>query len=290
MKRILLTGGSGFIGKNLKEKLCRNYEIYAPDSRTLNLLNLNMVEQYLRNGHFDIVIHSANINSTKRSDISDYNLLEGNLRMFFNLKHCTNYYGNMYYFGSGAEYGMNHYIPKMKENYFGTYIPVEPYGFSKYIMSMECKNSENIFDLRLFGVYGRYEEWHRRFISNAICRVLKGMPITITQNVYFDYLWVDDLVEIVKWFIENEPKYKHYNICRGTSIDLYTLACKIKKNLKSDCDVIVSKAGFKPEYSGCNTRMLEEIGKIKFTEWDKTIQDLSDFYRDNIKLIDENKL
>lgn len=54
-------------------------------------------------------------------------------------------------------------------------------------------------------VYLEYTEnmrRERRFISNAICRALKGMDITLHKNVYFDYLWVDDLIKIISFFIE----------------------------------------------------------------------------------------
>ena len=217
--KILITGAHGFIGRNLTEKLQDKYFIETPGRAQLNLLDCEAVESYLKYNEFDIIIHTATTNKTMLS----YEILEGNLQMFFNLERCRKLYGKMYYMGSGAEYGMEHYIPNMKEEYFGTNIPKYTYGFSKYIMSKICEQNENIYDLRLFGVYGKHEEWERRFISNAICRALKGKDITIHKNVYFDYLWVDDLCKIMEWFIEHNPRHKHYNVCRGERIDLYSL-------------------------------------------------------------------
>lgn len=288
--KILITGTSGFIGKNLKEQWNDLYDICCPKRRDVNLLDTKEVQNYLIQNQFDIVIHAANTNATRNIATTEYDSLDGNLRMFFNLERCKNYYGKMYYFGSGAEYGMQHYIPNMKEDYFDTYIPKDAYGFSKYIMSKVSNKSENIYDLRLFGVYGRYEEWERRFISNAICRALTGKPITIQKNVYFDYLWVDDLVRIMEWFINNTPFYKHYNVCRGDRIDLYSLACMVREILNIDCEIIISEPGWKPEYSGNNERMLNEMGKFRFTEYEDAIRLLGSFYRENINLIDETLL
>lgn len=288
--KILLTGNSGFIGKNLKEKLREKYEIYCPARAELDLLKTESVEDYIKKNSFDIIIHSANTNNTRNKSTTAYDSLDGNLRMFFNLERCKDHYGKMYYFGSGAEYDMRHYVPGMKEEYFDTYVPQDSYGFSKYIMSKACNRTENIYDLRLFGVFGRYEEWERRFISNAICRALTGRAITIQKNVYFDYLFVDDLVRIMEWFIESTPSHKHYNICRGEKIDLYSLACMVREILNIDCEIIVSEPGWKPEYTGNNSRLLNEMGKFRFTAYDNAIKLLGDFYKENLNLIDEARL
>lgn len=290
MYKILITGTSGFIGKNLKEKLSDSYKIYCPTRTEMDLLCEDMVADYLMEHRFDIVIHAANTNTTRKRDITAYDSLNNNLRMFFNLERCSNYYGKMYYFGSGAEYDMEHYIPYMNEEYFGTHIPKDPYGFSKYIMSKVSAQSPNIYDLRLFGVYGKYEEWERRFISNAICRALKGKEITIQKNVYFDYLWIDDLTNIMRWFMENEPQYKHYNVCRGSKIDLYSLACMVRECLNIDCRIIVKENGWKPEYTGNNERLLREIGEYQFAPFEESIKELCCYYKENIDAIDESKL
>lgn len=288
--KILITGANGFIGKNLTDSLKLKYKIEYPNRTQLDLLDTNAVEYYLMHNHFDIVIHAANTNNTRNFETTPYDSLSNNLRMFFNLERCRNLYGRMYYFGSGAEYDMEHYIPDMKEEYFGTYIPKDPYGFSKYVMSKTCEQNNNIYDLRLFGVYGKHEEWERRFISNAMCRALKGKNITIQKNIYFDYIWVNDLCCIMEWFVENVPSYKHYNVCRGKKIDLYSIACKIREILNIDCDIVVGETGWKKEYTGDNKRLLNEIGDFQFSGIDETIYDLYEYYRSNIDMIDETKL
>ncbi len=289
-KKVLITGTTGFIGKNLKEKLSKRYDVYTPTHEELDLLCEDIVKNYMEKYHFDVVIHTANINNTRNKLTSPYESLDGNLRMFYNLVRCKDYYGKMYYFGSGAEYDMQHYIPAMKEEYFDTHVPKDAYGFSKYVMSKSCRPDENIYDLRLFGVYGKYEEWERRFISNAICRALKGMDITIQKNVYFDYLWVDDLCDIMQWFIVNEPQYHHYNVCRGSKIDLYSLAYMVRKILDVNCDIIVNESGWKLEYSGDNTRLLAEMGNYRFTGFEESIYKLCEYYKVNINKINSDML
>lgn len=277
--KILLTGSSGFIGRNLFEHLEQKYDMKAPDSDRLNLLDTEKTEHYLKKHNFDIIIHAANTNNIKHPDVTAYDILDRNLRMFLNLQRCSGRYGRMYYFGSGAEYDMRHYIPAMSEEYFGMHVPKDPYGFSKYVMSQICQKSTNIYELCLFGVYGKYEEWERRFISNAICRVLAGRDITIHKNVYFDYLWIDDLCGIMQWFIENEPKRKRYNVCRGSRIDLYSLAKIVRRLLGSSCDILIEEPGWKAEYSGNNTRLLQELGGYSFTSFDRAISELCGYYK-----------
>lgn len=201
--KILLTGSSGFIGRHIQEAWRNKYDLYSPSHQKLDLLDLSSVERYLTDHYFDVVIHAANINNVRRQ-VNDHQILDGNLRMFCNLERCRSKYGKMYYFGSGAEYDMRHYVPQMPETYFGRHIPVDPYGFSKYMMSM--LSNGNIYDLRLFGVFGHHEEWRRRFISNVIYQNLAGKSVQMRQNMYFDYIYIDDLLRILEWFLTHEPK------------------------------------------------------------------------------------
>lgn len=290
MKCILLTGASGFIGKNIKEALSDRYELYCPSSQELDLKDTDHVEAYLKQHFFDVVLHTANRNDT-RNQIPAYEVLNGNLRMFYNLERCNDLYGKMIYLGSGAEYDRSNNIPYITEEYFDTSVPKDAYGLAKYIMAKTCVQKDNIYELCLFGVYGKYEEWERRFISNAICRVLKGMDITLQKNVYFDYLWIDDLVKIIPFFVEKDNlQYKRYNVCRGKKFDLYSLALTVKKILNSECAILVGEPGWKREYTASNCRMLNEMGGFVFTDLESTIASLCEYYKKHISEIDDKKL
>lgn len=288
--KIFITGSSGFIGRNLKEQLSAKYLIYAPSHSELELLDEEGVHNYLKKHHFDIIIHTATWNATKNSKKDITKVLHYNCKMFFNLARCSNYYGKMIYYGSGAEYDRRHWIPKMKEDYFDTYVPVDDYGFSKYIMAKYTEHSRSIHVLRLFGVFGKYEDWEIRFISNACYKAVWDLPITMKQNVFFDYLHIDDLVKITEWFIENEPKEKSYNVCTGRVFDLRTLAKKVLEVSGKNMDIIVKHKGLGREYSGDNNKLLLEMGGYNFLDMNFCIKELHRWYLINKRRIDRAKL
>lgn len=289
-KRILITGAAGFIGKNLVEQLSNDYIVLAPSIKELDLCDTFLVEKYFENKKIDIVIHAANWGARDKKQVAPFEVMNYGLRMFFNLERCSHMYERMYYFGSGAEYDRRFYVPYMEESYFGRYIPIDEYGFYKYILSKQCMQSDNIIDLRLFGIYGKYEQWMYRFISSNICRILKGLPMTLSQNMYFDYIYIDDLVNIMRWFIENKPRYKHYNVCRGEHIDLKSLGFIVKETMKSNCEFNIAKEGYKLEYSGDNKRLLGEMGDYHFKPFDQTISYLVGYYKGILNEIDESIL
>lgn len=290
MKKIFITGGTGFIGRNLKERLSSSYLVFAPPHAELELLDEGTVYQFLKKNQFDVVIHTATWNASRNSKKDLSKVLHNNLRIFFNLARCSNQYEKMIYYGSGAEYDRKHWIPKMREEYFDTYVPKDDYGFSKYIMAKHTKHAGNIYDLRLFGVFGKYEDWQIRFISNACCKAVWDLPITIRQNHFFDYLYIDDLVEITKWFIENEPREKTYNVCTGRTYDLLTLAKKILKVSGKNLDIKITQKGFGKEYSGDNSLLLNEIEGYTFLNIDSYINELYQWYLARKDSIDREEL
>ena len=82
------------------------------------------------------------------------------------------------------------------EEYFDKYVPSDQYGFSKYLMNKYAQLNSNIYNLRVFSVFGKYEDWRYRFISKACCCAIMDLPIIINQNVVYDFLYIDDLVRL----------------------------------------------------------------------------------------------
>lgn len=281
-RRIFVTGSSGFIGRNLVESLRDRYTIYAPTSKQLNLLDTQAVSRYIKKYAFDTVIHTATHNATATSTKDRSQVFSSNIRMFMNVARLHHSYRRMIYFGSAAEYHKEK-IPKyVKEEFFDCHVPVTDYGFSKYLMAKIALPSANIYDLRLFGVYGKYEDHRIRFISNALFNVIHNRDIRIHQNAWFDYLYVDDLAPIIDWFIRvKNLKHHAYNVCSGTAYQLKTIASTILRVTKSKKKIIVEQKGNKPPLVGDATRLHKEIGTLSMTPLEQGIAALYGWYKDH---------
>ena len=303
--RILITGGSGFIGRNLAEQLVPRYQIFAPSSAELNLLKEQDVREYLGAYHFDVIVHTATSRSNRRV-AAPADMLDQNCRMFFNLARNEGLFGKMIHFGSGAEYGPRELLPpRVKEEYFDTRVPTDVYGFSKYICAkyveslpvptqakrgLELGTLVRVVELRLFAVFGPYEDYTVRFISNACCRALKGLPIVLRQDVMFDYLYVKDLAEITGWFIENDPRHCAYNVCSGKPAALTDLARMVAEVSGRNPDVRVAAGELGAEYTGDNARLLAELGGHQFWDLRCAISDLYSWYERHEAEIDAESL
>ncbi len=205
-------------------------------------------------------------------------MLDRNCRMFFNLVRNQGRFGKMIHFGSGAEYDRVQLPARVREDYFDIRVPRDAYGFSKYICAKYIERSDRLIDLRLFGVFGAYEDYTVRFISNACCRALKGLPIVLRQDVVFDYLYIKDLVKITMWFIENNARHKAYNVCTGRPVALTELARVVARVSGRSPSVSVLTDGMGSEYSADNSRMLTEMSGYRFWDLEDSVRDLYAWY------------
>jgi GDP-L-fucose synthase len=289
--KILITGGGGFIARNLFEQLNNEYTVLSLNSKELDLLDSLKVSDFIKNNHFDVILHTATYDAAPKHSIKDPSkVLENNLKMFFNVARCNDYFGKMIYFGSGAEFVRENWIPKMREDYFDQHVPVDQYGFSKYIMTKYAQLSSNIYNLRLFGVFGKYDDWRTRFIPNACCHAVLGLPVRINQNVFFDFVYIDDLIRIVKWFINSNPRKNVYNVCTGNVNDFKTIAKKIIEISGKRLDININTDGLGKEYSGDNTLLINELNGFEFSSIDVSIKALYDWYDLNKQIIEKDKL
>jgi|TARA_B110000037_G_scaffold159063_1_gene179460 GDP-L-fucose synthase len=272
--KLLIIGGTGFIGKNLKQYFegKEDFEVYAPTRQELDLFDDKACLDFVKKLKPDLVIHSA----------VDITSVENTLKVFFNIYSTKDYFGHMVQIGSGAEYDKRAYEPRMKESLFKKSIPIDTYGLGKFCIANVLENNEKnkVTNLRLFGIFGRYEDYSRRFISNNICNSLAGLPVSLNRNMLFDFIWVDDFSRFLHSVLGKLPlSSMSYNFCSGSPVSLINLAEIINKLMSNSTDIIVKNPGMNPEYSGDPSMIFDEIGEFDFTSFESSISRLIEFYK-----------
>jgi UDP-glucose 4-epimerase len=285
MQRLLILGANGFIGKNLKEFFNNSaeYQVLAPSRQELDLLDDSACCTYLKSHLPDFIIHCA----------VDITSVEKTLAMFFNIYNHDTYFGQLINIGSGAEYDKRFYRPKMREEQFGFSVPTDTYGLAKYLIGREIETGRNkkVTNLRVFGIFGPHENINRRFISNNVCRVLCGLPISLNRDMRFDYIYVDDLAKAINIVLHTLPlKSTSYNLCSGRPHTLLDIAKVIRQKLTLKSEIIIKNSGTNPEYSGDPQKFFTEVLPIEFESIDSSIDKLISHYQKNLKQDDRTML
>jgi GDP-L-fucose synthase len=132
-------------------------------------------------------------------------------------------------------------------------------------------------------VYGKYEDYKVRFISNNIIRALLDLPISINQDAFFEFTSVNDFIKILDYFINNKGQEKFYNIGNGERISLREIGRKIVDQSGNNPSVIIKKEGLNREYTCDSSLLRKEIPDLEFTPVEDGIKELFDYYRKNIR-------
>lgn len=277
MKRILLTGAGphGFIGRNLAPALGERYEVFAPSSRELDLCDYDALARYVDERRIGTVIHGALQNVTR---VGFEDAMLHDMQMFYNIEKLSGRLDKVLYFGSGAEFDKRFPMEKIREEELGRSVPADYYGLEKYAMALHARASRNIYNLRLFGIFGRYEEWQSKFISNLCCKAAYDLPLTVRRNCMFDFLYVGDLAPIVIWFLEHTPRYHDYNVCTGQPVDLVSIAKTVQEISEKELPIVVAKEGWNLAYTADNGRLAEEMGGIRLRPMRDTVSELYEYY------------
>ncbi len=271
MMKVLLTGGTGFIGRNILPVLRRHAEVDAPRRDELDTVSAESVRRYFSGRTYDVVIHAANSNPFLNPRCDDAgNMLEDSLRGFLNIGRESGHYGRMLYFGSGAEYDKRFDIVLAREEEIGRSIPRDVYGFAKYVMNELARASDRIYNLRVFGCYGPTDS-RTKFIRHAIDCCLEDRAVTVRQNCMFDYTYVDDIGNIVCRMMDMELHRHDYNVCSGKRVSLLEIARMVNRLMGNDRGVEVASPGWNKEYTADNSRLLSELGSFEFTSMEEGI-------------------
>ncbi len=268
--KLLLTGGSGFIGRNLLEALRAKHEVFAPSHRALDVADTAALDRLFRERHFDVVLHAA-VEGGDR-------VLESTLRGYWNLVRHAEEVGRLFYFGSGAEYGKQRDLVKVSETEIGRFVPQDAYGLAKLLCNEDARRRPRVTNLRLFGVYGQHEGYLFRFISNSIVKTLLGLDIIVRQDVVFDYLSVADLVAIVERFLERDPALTDVNVTPTESISLRQILALISSASSRPPRISFENEGLNHEYTGHNGRLLDALPEFQFTPYEEGIRRLYEHY------------
>ena len=288
--KILLTGGSGFIGRNVYEQLGEKHDITAPSHKELDFKNYDAVKEVLKGGGFDAIIHSATKPAHRAAqDLND--VVMTNLQMFTTLVKCAADFDvkKFIYYGSGSEYNNSLNLCDVKEDALGQNIPSDITGFPKYLMNYISYSKISMYNLRCFGVFGKYEDYSIRFISNAICRALAGYSITLRQDRLFSYLYIDDLVEITDYFLKGNFKGNNYNITPDEKWSLLDIARLVRRISSKDVPIDVANSGKGLEYTGCNDKLKSELAYAFMPLYD-SVKMLLDWYVLNYDTINKEKI
>jgi UDP-glucose 4-epimerase len=204
MKKVLITGGNGYIARSLHKALHHKYDITTINRSSFDLTDYARTCEFLQDKYFDVVIHTAVVGGNRLKE-EDNTIITQNLDMYYNLMNNHQHFGKFISFGSGAELGW----------------PTTPYGYSKRIIAESMTKRENCLNIRIFAVFDENEE-DRRFIKSNIKRYLNKEDMLVHEDKLMDFFYMQDLVALVDYHLTRQDWLFSEIDCRY--VDSYSLS------------------------------------------------------------------
>ena len=243
---IVVTGGNGFIGKNLIQELENRGAIGVVSLDTKNESIDSIFKWLMENANdIDYIYHMGAITDTTIMDINLFDEFNVNTSIFiWNI--CTQYKIPLVYASSAATYGDGEEgfddekdIIKLK--------PLNPYGWSKQQFDVWTEMQEdqppNWYGLKFFNVYG-YGEAHKDKMASTILQFYNQIKLFGKAKLFKshrsdykdgeqerDFIYIDDVVDVCIWLAENKPFSGIYNVGTGKARSFNDLVKAVFKNL-----------------------------------------------------------
>ena len=239
-KIILLTGGSGLVGRNIvNHNFSQNYKILSPTSSDLNLLNYKDIEDYLALNRPEIVIHAAGIVGGIEANINyPVKFLVDNMQMGLNILMAskTQSIKNFINLGSSSMYPKNAKNPLSEDSIMkGEFEPTnEGYALAKITITRLCEYIaredksflyKTVIPCNLYGKFDNFDYSNSHMIPGVIRKIHDAKKNKLEfVNIWGDglarreFMYAADFADFIYYAIENFFKMPQ-NINVGMGFD-----------------------------------------------------------------------
>lgn len=273
-KKILVTGGGGFIGRNVVEELLvRGYEVHSLVNKTflperenlfqhqLDLLDASAVNKFLSENHFENLIHLAwYVGKGCHSSANNMDWLVASLQLltFFHQN------GGRKFLGAGSVSEYDYHYGLLRED--TPTISKTLYGQSKNslyrVAEVFCKQKEIDFKwVRIFNLYGPNEK-SKRLIPCVMRSCLNNENVNVSEGLnYLDYLHVEDTAAAIADVFESSLNGA-VNICSAQPIQVREIVTKIVELTEYKGEILWGSidAAFEDNFVVGNNDKLKSIG------------------------------
>ncbi len=286
-KKIVITGGAGFIGSNLAHRLSKNNDVIVIDDLSSgkteniqNLVNKNKIKfvnksitdySFLKKTfkNIDIIFHEAAIASVPQSFDNPIKTNKVNIDGTVNVFRAAseNNVRKVVWASSCAIYGNPDELPLKEETAVN---PVSPYAISKlageYYADIFTKNyGLPIVSLRYFNVYGPRQDPmgdYAAVIPIFIKKLLESKPLSIFGDgkQTRDFVFIDDVIRANLFMAENDA-VGVYNVGIGRGLSINDLASVLQEISGMNVNVnYVDKREGEVKFSFADSSKLKNLG------------------------------